>query len=113
MTQTVLTQPDNHSVDKLRMSPAIARRPPYLRGESVGLPYPSSGAREEVRLAQEELGRWQDAFDAHGQGDPDEYQAEIRMAEKRLRSAYSSIGGRKTAARPLITAVIRAKEFLA
>ena len=104
MTKTILVRP---------ASPAIAGRPPYLRGEPVGLPYLSAAAREEVRLAQEELGKWQDAFDGHSQGDPDKYRTEIRIAEGRLRSAFSSIGGRKTAAHPLAAAFIRGKEFIA
>jgi hypothetical protein len=113
MTKTILVRPANQGSDKLRLSPAITGRPPYLRGESVGLPYLSTAAREEVRLAQEELGKWQDAFDGHRQGDPDEYRMEIRTAEKRLRSAFSSIGGRKTAAHPLVPARFPAKEFIA
>jgi hypothetical protein len=74
-----------------RLLGAASGRPPYLRGEPDGTIRPSAARREEVRLAQENLDRWQDAFDQNCLGyDPNKYHAEIRVAERRLRLAISA-----------------------
>ena len=99
MTRAVLTESEI-----LRRAPAIGGRPPYLSGEAVGPARLSTAAREEVRLAREELARWEDAFDRNS-GDPDEYRKEIRIAEQRLRSAFAPADGRRrgeSAAQPLV-----------
>jgi hypothetical protein len=75
----------------LHLSRSASGRPPYLSGERDGVIRLSTAKREEVRLAQQELDRWQDAFDQNGHGDPDKYHIEIRLAERRLRSAISSV----------------------
>jgi hypothetical protein len=75
-------------LDGLRVTPTIAGRPPYLTGETAVSVRAHAGAREEIRLAEQELERWEAAFDRNGGEDPDEYRAEIRLAEARLRSAW-------------------------
>ena len=89
MTKVVLTQSDT-----FRRAPAIAGKPPYLSGQTGGLACISTFALEEIRLAREELGRWEDAFDRNS-GDPDEYRNEIRVAEERVRSAFASADDRR------------------
>jgi|EndMetStandDraft_4_1072995.scaffolds.fasta_scaffold1088400_1 hypothetical protein len=80
---------------KLRLLKSASGKPPFLSGERDGAVIRLSTAkREEVRLAQQELDRWQDAFDQNCQGDPDKYHNEIRLAERRLHSAISSATGR-------------------
>jgi hypothetical protein len=68
------------------MSPVLAM-PLYLRGETAAPTPAHTAAREEIRLAELELERWETAFDQHRGGNPDEYHVEIRVAEERLRSA--------------------------
>jgi hypothetical protein len=75
----------------LRLLRLANGRPPYLSGERDDVIRPSATEAEEVRLAQQELDRWQDAFDQNCHGDdPDRYHSEIRFAERRLRLAISS-----------------------
>jgi hypothetical protein len=88
----------------LYLSRSAGNRPPYLSGEENGVIRLSTTKREEVRLAQEELDRWQDAFDRNDRGDPDRYHTEIRFAERRLRSAISSANCRAEAVPPPIIA---------
>ena len=73
-------------VRPLRLAPAITSRPLFLSGEAVGLPCLSPAARTEIELARADLRKWEDAFDRNTK-DADEYHKEIRVAERRLRSA--------------------------
>ena len=90
MTKAVLVQFRARRIDMLRLGPKPIRRPPYLSGQVVGHTNISAAAFEEVRLALQELSRWEGAYDGNKTGDPDEYLVEIRLAEKRLRNALLS-----------------------
>ncbi len=83
---------------EIKMSATLRRlrwangRPPHFNGARNETIQPSAAEAEEVRLAQQELDRWQDAFDRNRGGEnPDRYHSEIRFAELRLRSAISSV----------------------
>jgi hypothetical protein len=67
--------------------PPVLAMPAYLRGETAAPTPAITAAREEIRVAERELERWETAFDQHRVGNPDEYHVEIRVAEERLRSA--------------------------
>jgi|SoiMethySBSTD1v2_1073268.scaffolds.fasta_scaffold929452_2 hypothetical protein len=67
-----------------------SNKPPYLSGQLAGIVGLTAAAHEEIRLARQELKEWEDAYDHNCTGDPDRYQAKIRMAEKRLRAALST-----------------------
>ena len=90
MTNSVLVQPRSRRIEMHRLRPKAAGRPPYLSGQVVGHTNISATALEEVRLALQELSRWEGAYDGNKTGCPDEYLAEIRLAEKRLRNALLS-----------------------
>jgi len=64
---------------------------PYRIGQERGFARIASAAREEVRLARQELNGWESAYDRNSTGNPDRYHAEIRLAEIRLHAALLSI----------------------
>jgi hypothetical protein len=90
MTNTVLIRSGTRHIDQLRPNRTMTSRSPYLSGLAVGVTSTSTAAREQVRLAQQELKAWEGAYDRNSTGHPDKYCAEIRVAEERLRAVLLS-----------------------
>jgi hypothetical protein len=90
MINAAFIQSGARQIDLFRTNRTIASRPPYLSGQVVGIASISTAAREQVRLAQQELKGWEGAYDSNSTGHPDKYCAEIRLAEERLRTALLS-----------------------
>ena len=90
MTNAVFIQSGARHIEVFRTNRTIASRPPYLSGQAVGIKSVSTAAREQVRLAQQELKGLEGAYDSNSTGHPDKYCAEIRLAEERLRAALLS-----------------------
>jgi hypothetical protein len=91
MTNAVRTQAGIRHADMFQPDLTINGKPPYLTGQGLGSARISSAAREEVRLATQELKGWESAYDCNSIGSPDRYQAEIRLAEIRLHAALLSM----------------------
>jgi hypothetical protein len=91
MTNALRTQSGTRHADLFQRDVTTTSRSPYRLGQERGYVTISSAAREEVRLARQELTGWESAYDCNSTGNPDRYQSEIRLAELRLHAALWSV----------------------